>query len=448
MINVEPGFVLKTKSEQNVKIFINFCHSDKIRNFSKQIRLDDDGNEQEGLHIPLSIGEPHEESDKKGDRCVAYDVAINPDVIKDCREDQTGTFRNFLCELAMEYVEKKYQTKLDRRYKLPKLQYRGTLPPKQHYVRKEKAPKIEQVNVPTKNVQPKKIKQPKKQEPHSSIKYELYEGTDKALCRRVPSVEGGSALSPEILAAAPDFIQCCAKVNNSAIQVALGPEYLELRAETYFPVDLFLPYPVLPERSSATFDVTGHELIITMPVNREWATGSADPGSNQWLLMQALDSGEESQKTMTTESVVDRFHLKTNDPSAHPTDPVDDDEELPEDKFHQKDMVSQHILIQRREDRLKKEQEADEARKQKRKEYDEKLAKATAAGKSWSEMYPKEPETTFIDFEELKAEKKVVPEATTYVPSEAALSAAAAWSEEVKEKPVSLSSSLAFELLD
>ena len=42
-----------------------------------------------------------------GNSCLAYDVCVNPAVIGDCEDDETGTFRNFLCELAIQYIDQK-----------------------------------------------------------------------------------------------------------------------------------------------------------------------------------------------------------------------------------------------------------------------------------------------------------------------------------------------------
>jgi len=47
---------------------------------------------------------------------------------------------------------------------------------------------------------------------------------------------------------------------------------------------------------------------------------------------------------------------------------IQDDEELPEDKFHRKDMLSMHILDQRQQDRKEKQKKADVERLKKRAE--------------------------------------------------------------------------------
>lgn len=45
--------------------------------------------------------------DKKGVSSLAFDVAVNTKVVEDCQADKTGAFRNFVCELAIEYIDQK-----------------------------------------------------------------------------------------------------------------------------------------------------------------------------------------------------------------------------------------------------------------------------------------------------------------------------------------------------
>jgi hypothetical protein len=42
-----------------------------------------------------------------GESSVVYDCIVNPKVIADSQNDPTGNYRNFLCELALQYVEQK-----------------------------------------------------------------------------------------------------------------------------------------------------------------------------------------------------------------------------------------------------------------------------------------------------------------------------------------------------
>ena len=56
-----------------------------------------------------------------------YDIIVNPSVLEECKEDKTGKHRDFICQLAIQSLEQKYNEDLDRRYTLPKLKYMGTI---------------------------------------------------------------------------------------------------------------------------------------------------------------------------------------------------------------------------------------------------------------------------------------------------------------------------------
>ena len=68
-------------------------------------------------------GPPKPDKDAAGKSCVVFDMIVNPDVIADPKEDKSGSFRHFLCQIAIQRIEGKYNTTLDQRYKLPKLKY-------------------------------------------------------------------------------------------------------------------------------------------------------------------------------------------------------------------------------------------------------------------------------------------------------------------------------------
>ena len=141
----DPGFVVKTKNlKSGNKVFINICVSQHLANLSKKTQLMDDGTEQEGINIPMSVGPPRPDKDKSGNSCLVFDMIVNPEVVKDSKEDKTGGFRHFLCEIAIQRIENKYKTQLERRYKLPKLKYKGK--PVSQRIRKETKPAIEVID--------------------------------------------------------------------------------------------------------------------------------------------------------------------------------------------------------------------------------------------------------------------------------------------------------------
>jgi hypothetical protein len=90
---------------------------------------------------PLIWGE-----DNKGAKCMVYDIIVNPIVITEAAADKTGKYRDFICQLGMQYLEQKYKEELDKRYKLPKLKYLGETVAAQLIQDRKSVPKIQEVS--------------------------------------------------------------------------------------------------------------------------------------------------------------------------------------------------------------------------------------------------------------------------------------------------------------
>ncbi|KAE8912376.1 hypothetical protein PF005_g5657 [Phytophthora fragariae] len=503
-IDVKPGFVMKTNdAKSKKKVFVNVVYADEIQGFSEKKKLDGEGKEQEGIHVPLSLGAPHEVKDKKGESSLAFDVAVNTKVVEDCQADKTGAFRNFVCELAIEYIDQKYKVKLDDRYKLPRLTYRGELPPPKHYIRKTQAPIIQEIaannSAASKKARSAKPAAQKSTKAPSAPKtataqYEVFEkhGSERTVCSRLPSVmKGSTPLSPEVLQQTDSQLIISIQFENdvktaSDIDFELHAELLSVKAATHHDLEIFLPYPVEVSSVEVCLDRTRNSMEITLTIDKSWNTQGPDCGSAPWLLARALDGENEAGTTgvkdtaspatdsaqVKPKSLVEMFHLVNaadsneewlgNEPASKAAprwDPVMEDEELPEDRFHRKDMMSMHILEQRRIEREQKAKEAEDKRKERRAEVEEMQEKAKAAGKTWREMYPNEPETTYIDMEDIVRQEKERldrhqqkreeedPTANECVATEDAKLAAAKWSENNKHSKLDLQSALAFDLL-
>ncbi|KAL4163642.1 hypothetical protein KRP22_012115 [Phytophthora ramorum] len=501
-IDVKPGFVMKTSDVKNKKkVFVNVVYADEIQAFSEKKKLDEEGKEQEGIHVPLSLGAPHEVQDKKGVSALAFDVAVNTKVVEDCQADKTGAFRNFVCELATEYIDQKYKIKLDDRYKLPRLTYRGELPPPKHYIRKTQAPIIQEVvagnSGASKQTNRAKITAQKaakaaRAPKTATARFEVFEERDgnRTTCSRPHSaMKGGEPLSPEALEQAGSRLIISIRFENmvqaaSDVDLELQAELLNVKAATHHDLEIFLPYPVQVDTAKVCLDRTSNSMEITLTIAKSWNTAGPDCGSAPWLLARALNEDNEAATPATKDgettggsvqqkpkSLVELFHLanaadSNGSPSnAGPTskaprwDPVMEDEELPEDRFHRKDMMSMHILEQRRIEREQKAKESEDKRKTRRTEVEEMQKKAKEAGKTWREMYPNEPETTYIDMEDIvrqekerldrhqQQQKENEDPTRECVTTEDAKRAAAKWSENNKHGSFDLQSALAFDLL-
>ena len=96
----------------------------------------------------MSVGPKRSNNDKVGKLCIVYDIIVNPKVINDVNEDKIGTYRDFVCQLALQSLEQKYKITLDHRYKLPKLKYFGNVNdiPSQNIQDRSKVPIIEEID--------------------------------------------------------------------------------------------------------------------------------------------------------------------------------------------------------------------------------------------------------------------------------------------------------------
>ncbi len=133
LVNPIPGFVVKTKGEGESsllkrKIFINVCYHPSISPSSKKKKIDEEGKEVEGMNLPMSVGPIRSCFDKDGKAASVVDCIVNPQVKEKIEIDESGSLRNFVIQILLDYVEKKHQSLLapiDRRYKLPRLCYKG-----------------------------------------------------------------------------------------------------------------------------------------------------------------------------------------------------------------------------------------------------------------------------------------------------------------------------------
>ena len=125
-IEITPtgAFVIKTKRADvaegvSAKVFINVAMHEALGAPHLKKKLDEEtGEEVEGWNIPLSVGPPRPCSDQKGDKAVVYDCIVNPEVVTNAENDESGNDKDFLVQLCLQYVESKYKCQLDRRYKL------------------------------------------------------------------------------------------------------------------------------------------------------------------------------------------------------------------------------------------------------------------------------------------------------------------------------------------
>ena len=81
------GFVVKTKDQTGQKIFVNMTHHAIVEGIEeKKITAEEAaklGSSEQGVRIPLSLGNVREDSDKNGDPVQVYDIIWNTKVVED-----------------------------------------------------------------------------------------------------------------------------------------------------------------------------------------------------------------------------------------------------------------------------------------------------------------------------------------------------------------------------
>lgn len=119
LIAPEPGFAAKTRDETTgAKAFVNICHSEKCDPATSEKRP---GGVQ--WSVPHTLGQPHEEADKRGDKCVAYDFCVADETYELATRDER--FKRMVVETAIEAINTTFATKLAAQFTLPKKAFMG-----------------------------------------------------------------------------------------------------------------------------------------------------------------------------------------------------------------------------------------------------------------------------------------------------------------------------------
>uniref|UniRef100_A0A915I3N5 PIH1 N-terminal domain-containing protein n=1 Tax=Romanomermis culicivorax TaxID=13658 RepID=A0A915I3N5_ROMCU len=131
------------------KVFINICLSEDLPAPEKLINEQElasilESNDPGSYRIPISLSDPHEETDRKGQPCTAYDVILNSLFYKK-RVENSDLFQTFIVVVAMDAICDKYRCQLDRHnwVKLKNKKQMGEV--LQQRVRKKAKPLIEEI---------------------------------------------------------------------------------------------------------------------------------------------------------------------------------------------------------------------------------------------------------------------------------------------------------------
>lgn len=414
-IRPQTGFVIKTKSGNQQKLFINVTFHDAMEEPGTKKKLDEKGKEVEGLNVPLSMGPIRKCSDKSGIECLVVDGIVNPVIRKEMEEDSTGSQRNFVCQLLMQCFDQKYKdlAPLDRKYSLPKMDYIGYIHVASGEICRKKSDNVEVVKQYVRDTRSKpKIEEidsiltqgtPRSPPVDLCISLQLLNGQVLSVQQYLDILKRSTGSRNEVLPcflpdeewdkSFPFIFDICqdeeycvtqmivkASIRESdfdSITVSASVYSLHLSGSTFQPTQCILPFPVESKKIICNVDTETLELCVSMAVQTTSRDQSADVGSGPWLMARALSGGKanpkakrkptQDQQDLEKKAVSDistdimqandPFHLQSLFPWNRYQSPGKQQgslDGLPEDRFHNKDSVSQHLMQQQEGEKTQK----------------------------------------------------------------------------------------------
>ncbi|XP_066483412.1 PIH1 domain-containing protein 1 [Tiliqua scincoides] len=251
-----PGFCLKTHTSSGEKVFVNICRSPHIPSppdlTNQELECLIESENASTFRIPMSLGEPHAEVDKSGLGCTAYDVTINTSFFN--KMENNHFLKEFFITVALEGLSEKYKMDINNsEFRILKnRKFMGCI--SEQTIRTKSKPFIQEMDGSS------PVKKP----------------TSNLL---QPPVSQSSTAVPEFIIVAepssnhPDHLVariCLPKVNSvRSLELDLGEDRIVLRGHPQlYCLDIFIPYIIVPEDSSAQFHKRTKVLIVMMPVQR------------------------------------------------------------------------------------------------------------------------------------------------------------------------------------
>ncbi|XP_028268705.1 PIH1 domain-containing protein 1 [Parambassis ranga] len=241
LIRPQPGTCVKTVNEKDQqKVFINICQSTSVppppelsRDELVELLQSDDPS---GYRVPMSLGEPHTETDNSSQGCTAYDVVINQEFFQKCQKDPL--FQQFVIMVSVEGLENKYNLELSRDWKVLKnRKFLGSL--SEQNIRTKSRPVIQEL-------QPQETAAVNARRPEFTLLVEPPAG------------------NPEYLIAE---IKLPGVTSSRSLVLDVGEDRLVLTARpSLFHLDIFHPLLVDQETSVAQYNNSTQILTVTMPV--------------------------------------------------------------------------------------------------------------------------------------------------------------------------------------
>ncbi|ANQ10786.1 Uncharacterized protein PCOAH_00053300 [Plasmodium coatneyi] len=124
-ISPQKGFVIKAYEKNGGKVYFNILSSNLIAEF--HLKKMPDLNDNEGLRIPLSIGEEKQREDKKGQKYKTYDIVLNTKVVSQSKKNLE--LKKVIAELVQVAIKNKYNTDTCANlFFFPEHKYKGSSP--------------------------------------------------------------------------------------------------------------------------------------------------------------------------------------------------------------------------------------------------------------------------------------------------------------------------------
>ena len=354
-ISPTPGFVLKTKTKEASKVFINICYHDDIEKPGQKKKLDNDGNEVEGLNVPLSMSPIRACNDNMNNECLVVDAAVHSAVKDDIEGDQTGSHRDLLCTIMIQCFDQKYPSfaPLDRKYNLPRLKYIGFVNVKtgevvrkqsgketevcKQYIRsRTQCPRIEEIKTSQKDKETEmtesKKSSKKDDEEQSELCYDIYVDTsskqelilndfiqqaDKILDSKqidVPLISslhkkdrGLTLLQDPIISEnlKASFVKVCFSLPSydEATEVESSPYMFTVRCPTHKTTHVILPFCIDTTTTEALYDENMASLTVKASVCESLMEDSIDIGSRPWILARGLSSVKRTRNSTDNKNI-------------------------------------------------------------------------------------------------------------------------------------------------
>lgn len=240
LIRPQPGMCVKTVLEPSKqKVFINICQSNSVPP-PPALSRDDlvellQSEDPSGYRVPMSLGEPHTETDNSSQGCTAYDVVINQDFFLTCQKDPL--FQQFIILVSVEGLENKYNLELSRDWKVLKnRKFLGSIG--EQSIRTKSKPVIQELQPQEGSVTAKR--------PEFTLLVEPPAGDAQYLIAEIKLPGIASARS---------------------LLLDVGEDRLVLNARpSLYHLDIFHPFLIDQESSIAQYNATTQILTVTMPV--------------------------------------------------------------------------------------------------------------------------------------------------------------------------------------